>query len=99
MKTDEDISLILSGIRALHGEITPVLRSASIELRNKKIIFKCVFDENATDDDFELVSVAAAEILADFPHYDLEEIYERVCEPVSTNPLENILYHRHEGNY
>ncbi|TMI66322.1 MAG: hypothetical protein E6H07_10620 [Bacteroidetes bacterium] len=99
MKIEEDISLILSGVRALTGEITPPLRSASIELSNKKIIFKCVFDETATEDDFELLSAAATEIIADFPDYVLEEIFQKIPQPEPTNPLKNVLFHRHESNY
>ena len=98
MKTQEDISLILSGLRALYGNITPPLRSASIELKNKKVVWKCIFDTNATEDDYELVSVAAAEIIADFPDYGLEEIYLSVPHPQPAEPLKNLLYQRHELN-
>ena len=99
LRTQEDISLILSGVRALIGEITPPLRSVSIELDNKKVIFKCVFDQTATDDDIELMSAVAGEIIADFPDYDLKEIYQKIPQPEPTNPLKNVLYHRHENNY
>ncbi|MDQ6610511.1 MAG: hypothetical protein M3Y85_11900 [Bacteroidota bacterium] len=98
MKTEKDTFLILSGIRALTGQITSSLRSASIELHDKKVIFKCVFDETASDDDFELVAIAAAEIIADFPNCSLEEIFQKIDQPASTNPLKNVLYHRHESN-
>jgi hypothetical protein len=99
LKTDKDISLILSGVRALIGEVTPCLRSASIQLDGNKVIFKCVFDETATEDDFELMSDVAGEIIADFPDCDLEEIIHKVPAPELTNPLKNVLYHRHEANY
>jgi hypothetical protein len=98
MRLDRNISLTLSGIRALIGEVTPCLRSASIEFQNETIVFKCVFDETASDDDLELMSAAAAEIIADFPDADLKEIFFKVAPPNSTEPLENILYHRHESN-
>ena len=81
------------------GQVTPCLRSASIQLNDDKVIFKCVFDETATEDDFELISAAAGEIIADFPDCYLEEIVEKVGPPEPTNPLENVLYHRHESNY
>lgn len=99
MKTEKDISLILSGVRALIGEVTPSLRSASVEWDGNKVIFKCVFDETATEDDLELMSAAAAEIIADFPDYDLQEIIQKVSPPNPTTPLKNVLYHRHESNY
>jgi hypothetical protein len=99
LKTDNDISIILSGVNALIGEVTPCLRSASIEWNGNKVIFKCVFDETATEDDLELMSAAAGEIIADFPDSDLEEVVEKVSPPEPTNPLKNVLYHRHESNY
>jgi hypothetical protein len=99
MRTDKDITLILSGVRALIGEVTPSLRSASVQLNDNKVIFKCVFDETATEDDFELMSTVAGEIIADFPDCDLEEIIQKVPPPEPTNPLKNVLYHRHEANY
>jgi hypothetical protein len=99
LKLDQDISLTLSGVRALIGEITPALRSASIEFQNNKIVFKCVFDETAIEGDFELVSAAAGEIIADFPNFDLEEIFLKISQPNPIKPLKNILYHRHESNY
>lgn len=99
MKTEKDISLILSGVKALIGEVTPCLRSASVEWNGNKVIFKCVFDETATDEDLELMSAAATEIIADFSDCDLEEIVQKVSPPEPTNPLKNVLYHRHESNY
>jgi hypothetical protein len=99
LKTEKDISLILSGVRALIGEVTPCLRSVSAEWDGKDVIFKCVFDETATEDDLELMSSAAGEIIADFPDYGLKEIVQKVPQPGPTNPLKNVLYQRHESNY
>ena len=99
MKREEEISLILAGVNALVGEITPCLRSVSIQFEIEKIVFKCVFDETAKDDDFELMSAVAGEIIAHFPNYGLEEILIKISPPTSTGPLKNILYHRHESNY
>ena len=99
MKTDFDISLILSGVKALIGEITSCIRAISIEVDNSKIRFKCVFDETANDEDYELMSAAATEIIADFPGYDLEEIFIEIVEPNKIEPLKNVLYQRHESNY
>jgi hypothetical protein len=99
LKAKTDISLILSGVRALIGEVTPCLRSASVELNENKVIFKCVFDETATENDLELMSAAAGAIIADFPGCDLKEIVQKVAPPQPTNPLKNVLYHRHESNY
>jgi hypothetical protein len=98
LKTDFDISLTLSGVRALIGEITPCIRSVSIEVVNKRILFKCVFDDTSTEHDFELMSAAAAEIIADFPNYEIEEIFiTDSFEKIDS--LKNQLYHRHESSY
>ncbi|MFZ7115864.1 MAG: hypothetical protein ACO1G9_10825 [Bacteroidota bacterium] len=99
MKSEKDISLILSGVRALIGEVTPCLRSASVEWNGNKVIFKCVFDETATEKDLELISVAAGEIIADFSYCDLENVVQKISPPEPTNPLKNVLYHRYESNY
>ena len=99
MKTEEDILLVLSGLRALCGNITPPFRSVSVELKKDTIILKCVFDTNATEDDFELASIIATEIIADFPNYNIEEITITIPQPISAELLKNILYCRHELNY
>ena len=96
MQTQEDIHLILSGTRALWGSVTPPLRSVSIELKDETIIWKCAFDTNASEDDFELASDAAGEVIADFPNYNLEEIIIIVPDNIPTEPLENLIYLRHE---
>jgi hypothetical protein len=99
VKTEVDLKLILSSVRALWGQITPSLRSVSIELRDKTIVWQCLFDTNATEDDFELVSDAAAEVIADFNEYGLEEIIEYVAFPTKLSNLKNLVYFRYEHNY
>ncbi len=99
MKTKQDISLILSAVRALQGNVTPPLRSASVEWKENTVVWKCVFDTSATADDYELMSIAATEIVADFPDYELEEIYITIPLPESVEPLNNVIYKRHEQNY
>ena len=92
----EDISLILSGVRSLHGAIVPSLRSVSIELRNNQICWQCLYDETASDEELELLSAAAAEVIADFPDYTLEEIIKRVPRSLQMDHLRNLIYLRHE---
>lgn len=96
MKTSQDISLLLSAVRALQGNVTPPLRSASVEWKANTIVWKCVFDTTATADDYELMSIAAAEIIADFPEAELEEIYLTIAPPESVEPLQQLIYLRHE---
>jgi hypothetical protein len=100
LKTEEDIKLILSSLKALIGEITPSLRCVSVEEKNKTILWKCVFDSNVTEDDFELLSAAATEVIADYPSpYGIEEIIIVIPCPQPTEPLKHVIYHRHEYNY
>ncbi len=96
LKTKEDINLILSSVRALWGAIVPSLRSVSIGLHDNKIIWQCIFDDNATHDELELLSAAAAEVIADFPDYGLEEIIKQVAYPQKVENLKNLIYLRHE---
>lgn len=77
----------------------PPLRSASVEWKDNIIVWKCVFDTTATADDYELMSIAAAEIIADFPDAELEEIYVTIPAPESVKPLQHLIYLRHEQNY
>ena len=96
MKSPKDISLTLSAVRALLGNVTPPLHSASVEWKENTIIWKCVFDTTATEDDYELMSTAAAEIISDFPDAELEEIYLTLAPTESVEPLEQLIYHRHK---
>jgi len=96
LKSPKDISLTLSAVRALLGNVTPPLRSASVEWKENTIIWKCVFDTTATADDYELMSIAAAEIISDFPDAELEEIFLTVAPTESVEPLEHLIYQRYE---
>jgi hypothetical protein len=99
LKTEIDRSLILSGVRALLGEVPPTLRSVSIELINDIIHWQCIFDSDANADDIELLSSASTEVIADFSNYGLNEKLEIVAFPEKVTPLKNLIYHRHENNY
>ena len=96
-----DIGLRLSGQRALWGHVPPTLRSASIEFKNGKLKYLCIFDGEPTDDDKKLLSMAASEIIADFPDdfKEFEEKYIGIKFPGKMKPLKNLLYLRHEHNY
>jgi hypothetical protein len=98
-RTDIDNSLILSSVRALWGMVPPTLRSVSVELRDDKIVWQCLFDENASEDDFGLLSSAAAEIIADYNVYGLEEVLKKVPLSDKLENLKNVVYYRHEHSY
>ena len=91
--------LIISCVRALWGEIVPELRSVSAEFSDDKIVWQCIFDINATEDDFELLSEASGEVLGDFNNYGLKENLIKIPFPNKMNHLQNLIYLRHESNY
>lgn len=92
-------NLVISCVRALWGEITPELRAVSVEFSNNHIVWQCIFDMNATVDDFELVSAASTEVIADFNKYRLKENLIKIPFPNKMNHLKNLIYLRHENNY
>ena len=96
-----NVNLKLSAQRALWGHIPPILRSVSLEYKNHKIFFQCVYDGEPSEDDKELLSMAGTEIAADFPDH-IEEFVEQhlaVKFPEKVPDLENLVYLRHEHNY
>lgn len=98
--TENNIELILRSVRALQGEITPSLRSVSVELRGKVIIWQCIFDGDATDDDFELMRMASTELIADYSYdYSLDEKIMKIQFPNEMKNLKNLIFLRHESNY
>ena len=98
--SDIDVQLKLSAQRALLGNVTPPLRHASIELKNNKIVWQCIYDVDAIEDDLELMSVSGAEIIADYPpEYGYEEIIVIHPFPEKIESLKNPIYFRNENNY
>lgn len=79
------IDLRLSAQRALWDNVPPTLRAVSIELRDRVIHFRAVFEPGVSDGDRELLSEAAAEVIADFPEpFDIVEEFLEV--PVTLRP-------------
>ena len=97
---DDPISLRLSAQRALLGHVPACLRSASIQKEGDTILWRCVFDAEATEEDFELARMAGTEIIADFgaPTMVDEEML-RVPFPQKAEHLEHLVFLRHEHNY
>ena len=97
---DDSISLRLSAQRALWGHVPASLRSASIQKKGDTILWRCVFDAEATEDDFELARMAGTEIIADFgaPTMVDEEML-RVPFPQKAEHLEHLVFLRHEHDY
>ncbi|MBO2583259.1 hypothetical protein [Shewanella algae] len=101
---NEDIKL--SAQRALLGCVTRGLRAVSIELSDQKILWRCVFgSEIAKDSQWEILSEAAAEVVADFPEpMKIEEEYLVVrfrdsdqSPPNEIPHLEHVVFLRYEN--
>lgn len=100
---NEDIRL--SAQRALLGCVTRGLRAVSIELSLNTIRWRCVFgSEVAKNSQWEILSEAAAEVIADFPEpMKIEEEYLVVrfrdseqAKPNEIPHLEHVVFLRHE---
>src|SRR5262245_7191157 len=84
----EGIRLRLSAQRALWGHVSAALRAVSLDLEGHRIRFKAVFDTGASQEDVELISFAAAEVISDFPQpFTMEEQVEIVSSPANFEKL------------
>ena len=92
--------LKLSAQRALWGHVPACLRFASIQKNENTIEWRCIFDSEATDDDFELARMAGTEIISDFtPETKINEDIRIVPFPEKPTNLEFLVFSRHEHNY
>jgi len=92
--------LCMSAQRALWGNVPPTLRAVSIERRGDTIHFRAVFTSDATDDDVELLSIAAAEVIADFPApTTIHEEWIRLDPPTKPENLRYLVFLRAEKPY
>lgn len=90
--------LILSAQRALLRRVVPSLRTVSFRLDGTKIVWRCIFDKEATKKQIELLGQAAADLMKDHDtaEYTINEIYEIVPLPEKMNIESNLVYYRHE---
>ncbi len=92
-----DVQIRLGAQRSLWGQVPPSLRAVSVDVDEQKVYFRCIFDGEPTEYDWELMSVAATEIIADFPApYTIEEDYLTVKAPNEMSHLKYLIYLRHE---
>jgi hypothetical protein len=81
--------LRLSAQRALLGAIFPELRLVKVKRVDSTILFTAIADRPLSDGAVEALSIAATEIIADFPDCD------RICEEVIVSnadlPQEDLL--------
>ncbi len=91
------IDLRLSAQRALLSNIPKTLRAASLEYRGTDIACRFIFDGEPTDYDRDLLSCAAAEIIADYNEpYTISEEYLAMPCPVEITHLHHIVFLRDE---
>jgi hypothetical protein len=91
------IELRLSAQRALWGHVPPSLRAVSLERRADVIYFRAVFEPNAREADRELLSCAAAEVIADFTApVTIEEEFVHLSPPARPAHLQHLVYLRSE---
>jgi hypothetical protein len=100
MRDEDDqtgVQLRLSAQRALWGHVPPSLRAVSLEMRDTTIVFRAVFEPGAPDAERELLSFAAAEVIADFsaPTTIEEELLE-VASPTRPPQLRHLDFLRWE---
>ena len=90
--------LRLSAVRALLGQIPPSLRAVSVDTDAEKVYFRCIFDGTESDHDRELLSEAAALVIADFPSPRImDEQYQTVKPPGEMRHLRHMVFLRHEA--
>ena len=91
------VLLRLSAQRALWGAITPNLRAVSADIRGTVIRWRADFDLPPTEEELELLSVAATEVIADFPApWTIDEEVRVIPSPTPMEHLTHLLFLRHE---
>ena len=77
-------------MKALWGCVPQSLRAFSAEISDKVIHVRSIFDESVNDNDKELLSDAAGEIIADYPDDFI------IKEEIVTIPKDNKMEHLKE---
>jgi hypothetical protein len=90
--------LRLSAQRALLGAIHPEVRLVKVKFDGSKILLTTIADRPLSEECAEAMSVAAAEIVSDFPECDLDEqvIISRGELPKEGSLSEGWVYQRAE---
>ena len=93
-----EIHLLLSINRALLGEITPNIRGITCAYNENKIIIRCCFEGEITEENEESMDCVEAEVIADFPGYaiDLQCITVNMYESLAQHRLSTWVYMRKE---
>jgi hypothetical protein len=98
--TDTSVRLRLAAQRALCGAIPPRLRAVSVDLKDKVIRMRSIFDGPPTDAECEALSTASTEIAADFAApYTISEEILAISEPDEMEHLRWLIYLRNESEF
>lgn len=82
---------------ALLGEITPLLRVASIKWNANLIELHFVYHGNCSEKEKERMACVATEVISDFPEHELEVIIEQIDYPLPIpDNIGEIVYWRRE---
>jgi tetrahydromethanopterin S-methyltransferase subunit A len=91
--------LMLAAQRALLNRVVACLRSVSVTLEGTQILWRCIFDNNAFENDIALLKQASCEVMKDYnTDFTIKEIYEIVSFPDKMNMEKNMIYLRNEYN-
>jgi hypothetical protein len=97
MTADLAATLQLSTQRALWGRVPRSLRAVSVDAAEPEIRFRCYFDAEPSDEERQLLSEAAAEIIADFSApWTISEEFLDLPAPRPMQHLEHLIFLRHE---
>jgi len=98
MDKENQTDIRLSAQRALWGHIPPSLRAFSAELGDSVVRVRAIFDEKITEGDKELLSIANAEIISDYPEpYDINEEFLVIPTGDIMEHLQSLIYLRYES--
>ena len=98
---DAHIGFRLSGQRALCTHVVPALRCVSmlIEEEPRKCTVRFCFEREPSASERECCQVATAEVHADYPDWDVQDVVEVTVPPAKPALLPWTLYYRCEDDW
>lgn len=96
MHTVDDYEICLSIQRALVDCVTPSLRRVSFIKNENFIELYFFYDGDPSEIEEELVGDVSAEVISDFPNYNIDSKILKVDYPKKINPAGRIVYNRYE---
>lgn len=93
--------LLLSGQRALWGQVYPEVRAIAIGYKNRVLRIIYYLDREPNSSDYEVVSDVAGEIVSDFPYNLFKDVKEECVYSndliKNLSSLDSFLYIRKEN--